>query len=124
MAGGGSNERMLSVGRGLATLPMVACLSAYHLAALLFPPTLRCLYFARDDPAGGVEMAALTARAQTAGIEALKVSPTLGDFHDDLRRLDIDCLRVTLRVQLAPEDLPQFMSGDRSHAGSRLIALR
>ena len=54
-------------------------------------------------------MATLTARARTAGIEALKLSPTLGDFNEDLRRLGIDCLRATLRVQLAPEDVPRFM---------------
>jgi hypothetical protein len=50
-----------------------AGLSANHLAALLFPPTLRRLYVARDDdPAGDVAMATLTERAQTAGIEALR----------------------------------------------------
>ena len=89
MAAGKGIETMLSLRSVLPSLSMVACLSANHLAALPFPPTLRCLYFACDDPAGGAEMAALTARAQTAGIEALKLSPTLGDFNEDLRRLDI-----------------------------------
>ena len=109
MAAGEGIETMLSLRSVLPRLPMVAALSANHLAALPFPPTLRCLYFACDDPAGGAEMAALTARAQTAGIEALKLSPTLGDFNEDLRRLGIDCLPATLRVQLAPEDVPRFM---------------
>ena len=48
----------------LPSLPMVAALSANHLAALLFPPTLRRLYVARDrDPAGDAAMASLTDRA-------------------------------------------------------------
>ena len=110
MAAGEGIETMLSLRSVLPNLPMVAGLSANHLAALLFPPTLRRLYVARDDDrAGGVAMATLTARARTAEIEALKLSPTLGDFNEDLRRLGIDCLRATLRVQLAPEDVPRFM---------------
>jgi Toprim domain len=110
MAAGEGIETMLSLRSVLANLPMVAGLSANHLAALLFPPTLRRLYVARDDDrAGAVAMATLTARARTAGIEALKLSPTLGDFNEDLRRLGVDCLRATLRVQLAPEDVPRFM---------------
>jgi hypothetical protein len=110
MAAGEGIETMLSLRSVLPNLPMVAGLSANHLAALLLPPTLRRLYVARDDdPAGGVAMATLTERAQTAGIEALKLSPTLGDFNEDLRRLGINCLPATLRVQLAPEDVPRFM---------------
>jgi hypothetical protein len=110
MAAGEGIETMLSLRSALPNLPMVAGLSANHLAALLFPPTLRRLYVARDDDrAGGLAMATLTARARTAEIEALKLSPTLGDFNEDLRRLGIDCLRATLRVQLAPEDVPRFM---------------
>jgi hypothetical protein len=93
MAAGECIETMLSLRSVLPNLPMVAGLSANHLAALLVPPTLRRLYIARDDdPAGGVAMAAVTAPAQTAGIEALKLSPTLGDFNENLRRLGIDCL--------------------------------
>jgi hypothetical protein len=110
MAAGEGIETMLSLRSVLPNLPTVAGLSANHLAALLFPPTLRRLYIARDDDrAGGLAMATLTARARTAEIEALKLSPTLGDFNEDLRCLGIDCLRATLRVQLAPEDVPRFM---------------
>jgi Toprim domain len=110
MAAGEGIETMLSLRSVLPNLPMVAGLSANHLAALLFPPTLRRLYVARDDdPAGGVAMATLTERAQTAGIEAIKLSPTLGDFNEDLRHLGVDDLRAALRVQLAPDDVPRFM---------------
>jgi hypothetical protein len=50
-------------------------------------------------------MAALTERARTAGIEALGLSPRLGDFNEDLRRLGLAELRAALRLQLAPEDV-------------------
>ncbi len=60
MAAGEGIETMLSLRTILPTLPMVAALSANHLAALLFPPTLRRLYVARDrDPAGDAAMASL-----------------------------------------------------------------
>ena len=110
MAAGEGIETMLSLRSIMPTLPMLAALSANHLAALLFPPTLRRLYIARDDdPAGDGALATLTLRAQAAGIEALRLSPTLGDFNEDLRRLGGAYLRAALRVQLVPEDVPPFM---------------
>jgi hypothetical protein len=111
MAAGEGIETMLSLRSVLPTLPMAAALSANHLAAILFPATLRRLYVARDrDPAGDIAMATLTARARAAGIEALSLSPTFGDFNEDLRRGGIDDLRAALRVQLAPEDVARFMA--------------
>ena len=78
-------------------MPMVAALSAKHLAAILFPATLRRLYIARDDdPAGDSAMASLIDRAREAGIEALTLSPRLGDFNEDLRTLGIDALRAAV----------------------------
>jgi Toprim domain len=110
MAAGEGIETMLSVRSVLPSLPMVAALSANHLGAVLFRVTLRRLYIVRDnDPAGELATATLTERAQAAGIEALTLSPTLGDFNEDLHRLGVDDLRAALRVQLAPEDVPRFM---------------
>jgi len=109
MAAGEGIETMLSLRSVLTGLPMVAALSANHLAALLFPPTLRRLYIAHDnDPAGDAALAALTQRAWTAGIDALRLSPTLGDFNEDLRHRGVADLRTSLRRQLAPEDVPRF----------------
>ena len=72
MAAGEGVETILSLCCAVPGLPMVAALSASHLAAVLFPATLRRLYVARDrDPAGDVAVATLTDRAQSAGIEAL-----------------------------------------------------
>jgi Toprim domain len=110
MAAGEGVETMLSLRNALPGLPVVAALSANHLAALLFPATLRRLYVARDDdPAGDFAMATLTERAEAAGFEALKLSSALGDFNEDLRNLGPDDLRAALRVQLAPEDVPRFI---------------
>jgi hypothetical protein len=110
IAAGEGIETMLSLRCALPAMPMVAALSANHLAAILFPLTLRRLYIARDaDPAGNAAMASLNGRAQAAGIEAFTLSPTLGDFNEDLRHLGIEDLRASLRMQLAPEDVIRFM---------------
>jgi len=110
LAAGEGIETMLSLRCVMPTMPMVAALSAAHLAAVLFPATLRRLYIARDDdPAGDGAMASLIDRANEAGIEAIALSPRLGDFNEDLRTLGIDALRAALRVQIAPEDVARFM---------------
>ncbi|MGO4836650.1 toprim domain-containing protein, partial [Rhizobiaceae sp. 2RAB30] len=90
--------------------PMVAALSANHLAALLLPPALCRLYIACDaDAAGDMALAALTERAEEAGIEALALSPRRGDFSEDLRAFGPRALHRTLRIQLAPPDVVRFM---------------
>lgn len=110
MAAGEGIETMLSLRCVIPTMPMAAALSAAHLAAILFPETLRRLYIARDDdPAGDSAMATLIDRAQETGIEALPLSPRLGDFNEDLRTLGIDALRAAIRVQVAPQDVARFM---------------
>ena len=110
MAAGEGIETMLSLRCVMPTMPMVAALSAAHLAAILFPAMLRRLYIARDDdPAGDSAMASLIGRSNETGIEAITLSPRLGDFNEDLRTLGIDELRAALRVQIAPEDVARFM---------------
>ena len=110
MAAGEGIETMLSLRCVMPIMPMVAALSAAHLAAILFPETLRRLYIARDDdPAGDGAMATLVGRAQEVGIEAIVLSPQLGDFNEDLRMLGADALRAALRIQIAPQDVARFM---------------
>lgn len=109
MAAGEDIETVLSLRSIMPFLPAVAALSAGHLAALRLSPTLRRLYIARDnDPAGQRGADALTKRAQAGGIEALTLTPVMGDFNDDLRRLGINALAAAIRVQLAPEDVVRF----------------
>src|SRR6202008_3649674 len=103
-------ETMLSLRCALPTLPMVAALSANHLAAVLLSSSLRRLYIARDtDAAGDMVQAVLLNRAQTAGIEAIPFSPRLGDFNEDLHVFGLDALRTALRMQLVPEDVSRFL---------------
>ena len=91
-------------------MPMAAALSAAHLSAILFPDTLRRLYIARDDdPAGDGAMATLIDRAQEARVEAIVLSPRLGDFNEDLRLLGPRCASGRIRVQIAPQDVARFM---------------
>ena len=110
MAAGEGIETMLSQRSALPTMPMMAALSAAHLSAILFPDMLRRLYIARDDdPAGDAAMTTLIDRTQAAGIEAIVLSPRLGDFNEDLRLLGLDALRADLRGQIAPQDVVRFM---------------
>jgi len=103
-------ETMLSLRCVLPTLPMAAALSANHLAAMALSSSLRRLYIARDaDAAGDTVQAVLLQRAETAGIEAIPLSPRLGDFNEDLHVFGLDTLRAALRIQLAPEDVSRFL---------------
>ncbi len=96
-------------------MPMVAALSANHLAAFVPPPTLKRLYVARDnDPAGHRAAEALGQRAEKLGIEALTLVPRLGDFNDDLRVLGAAALVRALCQQLAPNDVRRFMGPHRA----------
>jgi hypothetical protein len=111
MAAGEGIETMLSLRCVMPTMPMVAALSAAHLASISFPATLRRLYVVRDnDPAGDGAVANLTDRSREAGIEAITLSSHLGDFNEDLRAFGIDALRAAIRVQIVPEDVVRFMA--------------
>jgi hypothetical protein len=110
LAGGEGIETMLSLRYALPTLPMAAALSANHLAAMLLPSGLRRLYIARDDDAAGdAVQAILTQRAEAAGIEAITLSPRVGDFNEDLHIFGLEALRTALRLQLVPEDVVRFL---------------
>ncbi|MBE1206225.1 DUF7146 domain-containing protein [Aminobacter carboxidus] len=111
MAAGEGIETVLSLRQVLPDMPMLAALSAAHLAAILFPDTLRRLYIVRDnDPAGDGARDSLIERANAVGIEAIVISPELGDFNEDLRTLGIDALRTEARLQVAPQDVARFMA--------------
>jgi Toprim domain len=110
LAAGEGIETVLSLRCVLPAMPMMAALSAGHLAAVLLPLTLRRLYIARDsDTAGNAALEALTRRAQDAGIEAIALTARLNDFNEDLRSAGIDRLRAQLRVQLTADDVFRFM---------------
>lgn len=102
-------ETMLSLREVLPTLPMAAATSSSHLAAILFPPSLRHLYVARDrDMAGDAAFSILIERTQAAGIELLSLTPALGDFNDDLRRHGPSVLGWRVVEQLREADRARF----------------
>ncbi len=109
VAAGEGIETMLALKSVLPALPMVAALSASHLAALDFSPTLRRLYVARDNDAAGLHAARrLRERGEAAGIEVHDLVPVDGDFNADLCRLGPAALLAHLIPQLAPGDVARF----------------
>jgi hypothetical protein len=109
-AAGEGIETMLSLRCVMPDMPMMAALSAAHLAAILFPATLRRLYIVRDnDQAGDGALDRLFDRAHAVRIDAVALSPQGDDFNADLRGFRIDALRMAVRVQLVPEDVARFM---------------
>ncbi|WP_066798574.1 DUF7146 domain-containing protein [Sphingomonas soli] len=107
MAAGEGIESTLSLRAAVPNLPAIAALSAAHLAALAFPPTLRRLYVAREaDPAGRKAFVALSARAGRAGIEVLPIDSERGDLNADLRAIGLDRLRAQISAQMKGDDRP------------------
>ena len=95
MAAGEGIETMLSLRQAL---PDHAD-GSRHSRPAISPPScsrrqLRRLYIVRDnDPAGDSARDSLVDRAHEAGIEAIALSPSVGDFNEDLRTSRADALR-------------------------------
>jgi len=106
-------ETMLALKSVLPVLPMIAALSANHLAALDLPPALRRLYVARDNDMAGIEAAKrLHERGAAVGIEVSELVPVHDDFNLDLYRLGASRLIAHLVPQLAPDDLARFVHAE------------
>ena len=109
LAAGEGIETVLSLRTVLPGLPLAAALSSRHLAAILFPPSLRVLYILRDpDPAGDGAVQSLVSRAKAAGIEAVPLAPLVGDFNDDLCSLGSSGLFAHVVPQLVPGHRARF----------------
>ncbi|MEO8884088.1 MAG: toprim domain-containing protein [Devosia sp.] len=110
MAAGEGIETTLSLRCVLPQMAMAAALSAAHLAAILFPPTLRRLYIIRDnDSAGDGARDSLIERATEIGIEAIVLSPVTEDFNEDLVTLGLATLRTSIADQLVRRDRDRFL---------------
>lgn len=110
MAAGEGIETTLSLRCAMPDMAMAAALSAAHLAAIRFPPTLRRLYIIRDnDPAGDGARDRLIERAIEAGIEAIVLSPRMEDFNEDLRYLGLEALRTLIADQLLRRDRVRYL---------------
>lgn len=103
-------ETTMSLRKVLPDLPMIACLSAAHLAAVHFPPVLRRLYVGLDnDTAGEKALATLHNRAAGTRIEIVALKPCRDDFNTDLRADGAEQLKMALRGQLVGEDAAAFL---------------
>lgn len=110
MAAGEGLESMLSLSDVMPDMPMVAALTANHLAAFQPPAGCMRLYIAADaDAAGRHGIEGLSRRAQSLGILPLVLAPELGDFNEDLRQLGENRLAAHLKAQLAPQDVHAFL---------------
>jgi hypothetical protein len=115
LAAGEGLETMLALKSILPLLPMVAGLSANHLAALDLAPTLRRLYVARDNDAAGFKAAErLHERGEAAGIEVRDLVPVHADFNLDLRRLGPVAMLARVIEQLAASDAARFSPDPRA----------
>jgi len=109
LAAGEGIETMLALKSVLPALPMIAALSANHLAALTLPPTLVRLYVARDnDEAGRLAASRLHERGAEVGVEVLDLVPAGGDFNADLCRLGPAAMLDHVVAQLVPGDDVRF----------------
>ena len=110
-------ETMLALKSVLPLLPMIAALSANHLAAVdLSPALFRRLYVVRDNDAAGINAAKrLHERGEAAGIEVRELVPVHGDFNANLCRLGALALLAHLVPQLAPDDVARFARAEDLH---------
>ncbi len=110
MAAGEGIETTLSLRCALPRMAMAAALSAAHLVAIRFPPSLRRLYIICDnDPAGDSARDMLVERARQAGIEAIVLSPTMQDFNEDLVYRGLEILRKSIADQLMRRDRIRYL---------------
>lgn len=102
-------ETVLSLREVMPAMPVVAALSAAHLAALVPPRGTRRLYLIRDNDDAGIRATGrLAARGHADGIDVRLLVPRLGDLNDDLRTLGRESIIADLQGQLSPEDTHLF----------------
>src|SRR4051812_1524172 len=102
-------ETMLSLRSVLPRMPMLAGLSANHLAALELPSGVRRLYVARDNDAEGRRAEArLRERFEPQPVEVCPLQPVYADFNVDLCRFGPEVLRQRIARQLVAEDRERF----------------
>ncbi|MGQ3138392.1 MAG: DUF7146 domain-containing protein [Sphingopyxis solisilvae] len=112
MAAGEGIETILSLREALPSLPMIAGLSAAHLAAIRFPAGLRRLYVACDqDPAGDTARKTLAERGAKEGIDVVALMPERADFNDDLCALGRARFADRLGRLLRGEDAARYLVG-------------
>jgi hypothetical protein len=92
-------ETVLSLKSAFPDIPMVAALSAAHLAAWEFPAGLRRLIIAADnDPAGRNAGKKLFERAVNMGADVETIVSRGEDFNDDLQRISPEPFMHRLKI--------------------------
>ena len=110
LAAGEGVETMLALKDVLPLMPMIAALSANHLAALDPAPAWRRLYVARDNDAAGLNAAhRLRQRATAAGIDVRDLLPAHDDFNLDLCHFGPGGMLAHVAPQLDPADRARFL---------------
>lgn len=104
-------ETALSIRAALATLPLLAALSAAHLGAIILPHTLQRLYIASDHDAEGHTAARqLAARASAAQIEPHRLLSQHNDWNRDLVENGLAHVQAAILAQLTHHDAMRFSS--------------
>ena len=110
VAAGEGLESILSLLTIMPTMPMIAALSANHLAALMLPEGVARLYIVVDaDPAGRRGADRLRQRALTQGVEVFTLAPQMGDFNEDLQKLRRSAVTGSVRDQILPADIKHLL---------------
>jgi hypothetical protein len=109
LAAGEGIETVLALQSAFSSMPLIAALSAGHLAALDLQPLPRRLYIARDnDAAGNWAAIRLRERYSAAGVDVRILVPDGSDFNADLQSLGAARHFARLLLQLDPSDRPRF----------------
>jgi hypothetical protein len=96
-------ENTLSVGTALPRAALASCLTANHLAAFIYPASIKRLWIARDNDGSGARAATrLADRAGADGIEAFVLTPERDDFNLDLTEDGVTALRRRLAALIKP----------------------
>ncbi len=110
MAAGEGIETVLSARQAIPTMAMAAALSSAHLAAILFPDTLRRLYILRDNDPAGEGRGTVSSNGRTrSGSRQSPCSPRLKGLQRRSPAVRVEALRAQIRVQLAPQDVARFL---------------
>ena len=105
-------ETLLSLKSACPELPMIAALSASHLAGLVLPPAPGRLWIARDRGTVGRRAARrLRVRAEANDVAVHDLVPRLDDFNEDLRALGRAAFTARVRRLLRPV-LPTALAGE------------
>ena len=99
-------ETVLSIKSAFPDIPMVAALSAAHLAGWEFPNGLRRLIIAADnDEAGHRASWRLGERVKVAQVETVTIFPRGGDFNSDLLSASCEAIREQFEVCRVLQDV-------------------